>query len=439
MVTKSPCPPAISTDATSQTRLQFFCDGFRPLTLRPGSEIVPKSRIKQFIWFVIVAGAAGGGIWAYRTHESGQEKSAAKQPNKIPASVATAERKDFPIYLDGLGDVQAWNTVTVRSRVDGEIMKVAFDEGQFVRQGDLLIQIDPRPFQAALDQATAKKAQDEANLANMKRDLQRFEKAGTLATTQQQIDTQRSLVAQQEALIKSDTGAIDNARVQLGYTTIRAPISGRIGFRLVDQGNIIHAGDAGGVATIAEIQPIAVIFTEPEEELPRILDELKTGPLQVIASTSDGKRVLGKGELSLVDNQVDMTTGSIKLKAKFANEDKILWPGLSVSTRLLITTRKNVVVIPDAAVQRGPDKLFAYVVGAGDKIEQRDLKVAEIQDGQAVIENGVKSGERVVTSGYYRLAPGSIVDILGSAHEQQKKHERATTASDGKSHLPEVE
>jgi multidrug efflux system membrane fusion protein len=400
---------------------------------------VPKSRIKKFVWFAFLAAVAGGGILAYRTYESGQEKSTARHENKIPATVAVAERKDFPIYLESLGDVQAWNTVTVRSRVDGEIIKIAFDEGQFVKQGDLLIQIDPRPFQAALDQATAKKAQDEANLANMKRDLQRFEKAGTLATTQQQIDTQRSLVAQQEALTRADAGVIDNARVQLGYTTIRAPLSGRIGFRLVDQGNIIHAGDTGGVATIAEIQPIAVIFTEPEEELPRILDELKGGPLQVTASTSDGKRILGKGELSLVNNHVDMTTGSIKLKAKFANEDKILWPGLSVSTRLLITTLKNVVVIPDAAVQRGPGKLFAYVVDAGDKIEQRDLKVAQIQGGQAVIESGVKPGERVVTSGYYRLAPGSIVDLPKGAEKEQPKKHGPTTALDGKSHLPEVE
>jgi multidrug efflux system membrane fusion protein len=303
----------------------------------------------------------------------------------------------------------------------------------------LLIQIDPRPFQAALDQATAKKAQDEANLANMRRDLQRFEKAGTLATTQQQIDTQRSLVTQQEALVKADDGVIDNARVQLGYTTIRAPISGRIGFRLVDQGNIIHAGDAGGVATIAQIQPIAVIFTEPEEELPSNLEELKNGPLPVKASTSDGKRVLGKGELSLVDNQVDMTTGSIKLKAKFANEQKLLWPGLSVSTRLLLTTRKNVVVIPDAAVQRGPDKLFAYVVGAGNMIEQRDLKVAEIQDGRAVIEQGINPGDRVITSGYYRLEPGSIVDLPDSTGKEQQKKPIRATASGGKTRLPEVE
>jgi membrane fusion protein, multidrug efflux system len=403
---------------------------------------VPKSRVKLLLWLIIIGAAAGGGFWAYRTFAIKPEQALSKhQEEKVPVSIAIAETKDFPIYLDSLGEVQAWNTVTVRSRVDGEILKIGFEEGQFVKQDDLLVQIDPRPYQAALDQAVAKKAQDEANLANMRLDLQRFEKAGRLATTQQQVDTQRSVVAQQEALVKADVGIIDNAKVQLGYTTIKAPISGRVGFRLIDQGNIIHAGDAGGVATIAEIQPIAVIFTEPEEELPRILDMLKGGPLQVTASTSDGKRELGKGELSLVDNQVDMTTGSIKLKAKFANEQKTLWPGLSVSTRLLIATRKDVVVIPDAAVQRGPDKLFAYVVNADDRIERRDLNVAEIQDGQAVITSGIKAGDRVVTSGYYRLEPGSAVDLPNGTEE--KKEPNRTTASDRgsqkASRSPEVE
>lgn len=404
---------------------------------------MPRTRAKLVIAFLLFALAVGAGAWVYRAHIAEQQTaSIPKADKRVPASVAIAERTDFPIYLDSLGDVQAWNTITVRSRVDGEIMKIAFEEGEFVNQGDLLVQIDPRPFQAELDQATAKKAQDDANLKNMRRDLERFEKAGTLATTQKQIDTQRSLVAQQEALIKADAGAIDHARVQLGYTTIRAPISGRVGFRLVDQGNIIHAGDAGGIATIAQIQPIAVVFTEPEEELPRILDELKTGALQVTALTSDRKRLLGEGELSLVNNRVDTTTGSIKLKAKFANEEKILWPGLSVATRLLITTRKNVVVIPDAAVQRGPGTLFTYVVGPGDKVERRDLKVAEIQDGNAVIESGINPGDRVVTSGYYRLEPGSIVDLPKDSEKGEQKRSARTTVSGrdtGKSRPAEVE
>lgn len=376
------------------------------------------------ICLVLVAGVAYI-AWLHE-HPAGAVK---KQPEEaVPATVATAERKDFPVYYDSIGNVQAWNTVTVRSRVDGEIDKVAFQEGQFVKAGDLLIQIDPRPFQATLDQAVAKKAQDEANLVNLQRDLDRFVKAGPLASTQQQIDTQRSSVKQQQALIAADAGAIDDAKVQLAYTTIRAPISGRIGFRLVDQGNIIHATDTGGVATIMQIEPIAVIFTEPEQRLLSILDQLKHGALQVQAYTPDGQRELGKGELSLVDNQVDMTTGTIKLKGKFANADHVLWPGLSVSTRLLIRTEKNVVVIPDAAVQRGPENLFSYVIGPDNRVQMRTLVVGAIQDGEAVIKNGVEPGERVVTSGYYRLAPGTLVDLT----QQNDRKEKAahTTASD---------
>jgi multidrug efflux system membrane fusion protein len=383
---------------------------------------------------------AGGGYWAVRSHQSKQDK--AQQPpqeESVPASVAVAETQDFPVYLDSLGEVQAWNTVTVRSRVDGEILKIAFDEGQFVKEGDLLVQIDSRPFQAILDQALAKKRQDEATLANAQRDLQRYEKVGTLAASQQQIDTQRSLVVQQEALLKADTGAIDNARVQLGYTTIKAPISGRVGFRLVDQGNIVHAGDAGGIATIAQIQPIAVIFTEPEEELPRILEKLKKGSLKVTALTSDSKRELGKGELSLVNNSVDQATGSIKLKAKFANETRLLWPGLSVATRLLITTERNVVVIPDAAVQRGPEGLFAYVVGANNKVELRQLAVGEIQDGRAVVRSGVRSGERVVTSGYYRLKPGSTVAPPKDSQQGVGQTTALGAGASGRPGRPEVE
>lgn len=383
-----------------------------------------RTRVRTFIWLIILVGLAGGGYWVWQHRRVATETTQKKPVERVPVSVATAEIRNFPVYLDSLGQVQAWNTVTVRSRVDGEIVKVAFDEGQFVKAGDLLIQIDPRPYQAALDQAVAKKAQDEANLANQKRDLQRFEKVGTLATTQQQIDTQRSNITQQESLIKADLGAIANTQVQVAYTTITAPISGRVGFRLVDQGNIIHAGDTGGVATIAQIQPIAVIFTEPEERLPRILDELKHGALPVTAFTSDGKQELAKGELSLVDNQVDTTTGSIKLKGKFPNTEMTLWPGLAVATRLLIATEKNVVVIPDAAVQRGPDQLFAYVVGPDRRAERRNLVVGEIQDGQAVIKSGVKAGEQAVTAGYYRLEPGSMVELP----EDQKKEEQKQKA-----------
>jgi multidrug efflux system membrane fusion protein len=361
--------------------------------------------------FALMLAAAGFGLWHW--HVAAQLRSAPKPTAaaRVPVDVATAQRGDFPVYLNGLGVVQAWNTVLVRTRVDGQIDKVAFKEGEMVAKGDLLLQIDPRPFKAAFDQAQATKTHDEALVENSKRDLVRYTTVGTLAVRQQQIDTQRALVAQQEAQIKNDQAVIDNAQVQLSYATIRAPLSGRIGFRMVDEGNIVHAGDAAGVASIAQLEPIAVIFTAPEEQLARINDALKAGPLLVIAYTSDGKTELDRGTLALVDNQVDAATGTIRLKAEFPNKDHKLWPALTVSTRLLIDTKHDVVVIPDAAVQRGPAGLFAYVVGKGDKAEMRRLRVDNIEDGRAVIAQGLEPGERVVASGYYRLQPGTLVAV----------------------------
>ena len=303
--------------------------------------------------------------------------------------------------------------MTIHTRVDGQIEKVAFEESQIVKQGDLLLQIDPRPFQAALDQATAKKAFDEAQLENSRRDLIRFKSVGTTANTQQQIDTQEALVAQQEAQIKVDQGVIDNAQVQLGYTTITAPMAGRMGFRLVDRGNIVHASDQQGVAVITQIQPIAVMFSAPEEELPRINSGLQSGPLPVTALTSDGKTELDKGTLELVDNQV--ATGTIRLKAKFDNVEAKLWPGLTVATRLQINTLKDVVVIPAAAVQRGPADLFAYVVDDEGKAQIAHLKTGESEEGLVVIKQGIEAGARVVTSGFYRLQPGALVEIRNEA------------------------
>ena len=368
---------------------------------------------------VIVAGLlASAWHWRSAWYSQRTQSTSAKQAAlpiadqaRVPVDVATAQREDFPVYLNGLGVAQAWNTVTIRVRVDGQIDKINFQEGQMVNQGDLLLQIDPRPFQAALDQAAAKKALDEALLANSKHDLERYSKVGTLAVSQQQIDTQAALVKQQEAQVKADQGAIDNAQVQLGYTTITAPIAGRMGFRLVDRGNIVHANDQTGVAVITQIQPIAVVFTAPEEELPRINTALKGGPLPVTALTSDGKAELDKGTLALVDNQVDIATGSIRLKAKFDNPDLKLWPGLTVATRLQIETLKSSVVVPDIAVQRGPDGLFVYVVGDGNKVEMHKVDASVIQDGKAVISSGIDAGQRVVTSGSYRLQPGTPVEI----------------------------
>src|SRR5229473_610074 len=258
----------------------------------------------------------------------------------VPVTIAPVVKADFPVFLTGLGTVQGYNTVLVRTRVDGQIDKVAFQEGQLVNQGDLLVEIDPRPFQAALDQAKAKKAQDEANLANANLDLQRYTKLGEFAT-KQQTDTQRSTVAQLTAQIAADDAAIFNAQTQLDYTAVKAPISGVAGLRQVDIGNIVNASTQTGIVTIAQIEPIAVIFTAPEERLSDINEAQSIQPLKVIAITTDGKKPLAEGKLAVVNNQVDTTSGTIRLKAVFDNKDHALWPGQSVSTRLLVKTLKD--------------------------------------------------------------------------------------------------
>lgn len=369
-------------------------------------------QLGRMLLFSLALFAGLFGVW--RWHVAGGEHRAAapsSAPAAVPVDVATAQRADFPVYLNGIGVAQAWNMVTIRTRVDGQIEKVAFKEGGIVKQGDLMLQLDPRPLQAALDQAEAKLVIDQALLENGKRDLERYTTVGTLAVTQQQIDTQRALVKQQEAQIKSDRGAIDSARVQLGYATITAPIGGRVGFRMVDEGNIVHASDAAGIASIAQLEPIAVVFTVPEEQLVRVNDALKAGALPVVAYNTDGKTQLDVGTLAVIDNQIDATTGTVRLKAEFPNRDHKLWPALTVATRLQVETLHDVVVVPDTAVQRGPAGLFAYVVDKDGKADTRKLTVGPIVDGRAVVTEGLDAGARVVTGGYDRLQPGSRVEI----------------------------
>ncbi|MES2029612.1 MAG: efflux RND transporter periplasmic adaptor subunit [Pseudomonadota bacterium] len=361
---------------------------------------------------ILLALLAAGGAIAWRHYETtGAQRANADKPRgpaPIPVKIASVETTDFPVYLGGLGTVQGFNTVVVRTRVDGQIDTIAFTEGQIVREGDLLAQIDPRPFQAALDQAKAKKAQDEANLANANLDLQRYTKLGEFAT-RQQTDTQRSTVQQLSAQIAADDAAISNAQTQLDYTTIKAPISGRVGFRQVDKGNIVNAATQTGIVTIAQIEPIAVIFTAPEQNLVDINRSLAANPLKVIALTTDGKRVLSEGTLSVINNQVDTTSGTIRLKAVFDNKDHVLWPGLSVSTRLLVTTLKDATVIPDDAVQHGTDGLYAFAVGTDNKAELKKIKVGNSTDGRTVVENGLNAGERVIVAGQYKVQPGALV------------------------------
>ncbi len=332
-------------------------------------------------------------------------------PAPIAISVAPVGRADFPLVLEGLGQVQAYNTVLVRARVDGQIVRIAFKEGQMVKQGDLLAQIDPRPFRAALDQATAKKAQDEANLANAKLDLVRY---ATLAkqnfATQQQLDTQNSLVNQLTASIAADAAAIDAANVQLDYTTIRAPISGRAGFRLIDEGNLVNAGQQTGIVTIAQLQPIAVVFTEPQEYVDRINQALAGGSPQVTVTNGDGAK-LATGRLTISDNQIDLATGTIRLKAEFENTDNALWPGLAVTTELQLGVDKNALVVPADTVQHGQDGLFVYVVDDHNRAVVRSVKVAHQNTTTAVVSSGLKEGERIVTTGEFLLQPGSLVAI----------------------------
>src|SRR5450631_3494919 len=370
-----------------------------------------KSRTFRLILLIAAVGLLGYFGWQ---RFSGQEQATAANNSQkaarpvVRVTVAPVQKADFPVYLTGLGTVQGFNTVLVRTRVDGQLDKIAFKEGQLVKQGDLLAEIDPRPFQATFDQAKAKKAQDEANLANANLDLQRYTKLGEFAT-RQQTDTQRSTVAQLTAQIASDDAAISNAQTQLDYTQIKSPISGVAGLRQVDIGNIVNASTQTGIVTIAQIEPIAVIFTAPEEQLPYITEGQTIAPLKVIAITTDGKKPLADGALSVINNQVDTTSGTIRLKAVFDNKDHALWPGQSVSTRLLVRTVKDATVIPDDAVQHSTNGLYAYTVGQDNKAELRKIKVSQSIDGRSVVDEGLKPGEQVITGGQYKVQPGGLV------------------------------
>lgn len=371
------------------------------------------SRSRTIRWILLVAATAGLAYLGWHqfhgdehTTQAGAQKQGPARA-AVPVRTAAVEKADFPVYLTGLGTVQGFNTVVVRTRVDGQINRIAFQEGQFVKEGDTLVEIDPRPFQAALDQAKAKKAQDEANLANASLDLQRYTKLGEFAT-RQQTDTQRSTVSQLTAQIEADTALISNAQTQLDYATIKAPISGVAGLRQVDVGNIVNAATQTGIVTIAQIEPIAVIFTAPEDQLPDIKAALATAAPETIALSTDGKRVLSTGTLSLINNQVDTSSGTIRLKAIFDNKDHALWPGQSVSTRLLVATLKGATVIPDDAVQHGTEGLYAYTV-KDNKAQLRKIKVSRSFDGRSVVDEGLSPGEQVITAGQYKVQPGALV------------------------------
>jgi membrane fusion protein, multidrug efflux system len=382
------------------------------------------SNSRTITWVVLIAAIAGVGYYGWQRHSANQAAAQAAAQKKAPAvgvTIGTVEKSDFPVYLTGLGTVQGFNTVLVRTRVDGQIDKIAFKEGQMVKQGDLLVEIDPRPYQAAFDQAKAKKAQDEANLANANLDLQRYTQLGEFAT-KQQTDTQRSTVQQLTAQIAADQAAIDNAQTQLNYTAVTSPISGVVGLRQVDIGNIVNASTQTGIVSVAQVEPIAVIFTAPEEQLPAIMAAQAIAPLKVIAITTDGKTQLAEGTLSVINNQVDTTSGTIRLKAVFQNKDHALWPGQSVSTRLLVKTLKDATVVADGAVQHSTDGLYAYSVDQNNKAVLNKVKVSQSIDGRSVIDEGLSPGQRVITAGQYKVSPGTLVaSTVASSEPAQSK------------------
>ncbi|HKU94056.1 MAG TPA: efflux RND transporter periplasmic adaptor subunit, partial [Vineibacter sp.] len=336
----------------------------------------------------------------------------------VPVLAAAAQVADVPVYLDGVGTTKALNTVTVKPQVDGKLIKVSFKEGQDVPRGYVLAEIDPTTYQAQLDQAMALKAQHQAQLANARMDVERYGQLAKLnAGSQQQADAARAQVAQLEAQIKSDDGAIDNARAILAYTKVVAPIDGRTGIRQVDEGNIVRASDTTGIVVITQIKPISVLFSLPQQYLGQVNKAFGQGVLAVEALGVDGRTVIDRGTLQVVDNQVDQTTGTVRLKAEFPNADLQLWPGQFVAVRLLVSTLKQVVVVPTAAVQRGPNGPFVFVIQQDSTIAQRPVSVSQQDESRAVVANGLQSGEQVVTTGFARLANGARVSISQPADD----------------------
>ncbi|MDP2409917.1 MAG: efflux RND transporter periplasmic adaptor subunit [Pseudolabrys sp.] len=334
----------------------------------------------------------------------------------VPVLAEIATNANVPVYLDAVGTIRALNTVTVRPQVDGKLIEVAFKEGQDVKRGDVLARIDPTTYKAQLDQALAKKAQDEALLANARNDLARYEQLlASNAINRQQSDTQRSLVAQYAAQVQADQAAIDSAQATLAYTTIRAPINGRTGIRQVDEGNIVRGSDANGIVVITEVQPISAFFNLPQQELGAVNTAFAKGPLAVEALRSDNGAVVDRGTLRVVDNQVDSSTGTVRLKAEFPNANLQLWPGQFVNIRLLIDTLQQALVIPTGAVQRGPTGTFVYVIGDDNTATVRPVAVQRQTETQTVIRSGIAPGERVVTTGFARLTDKSRVTVSDPA------------------------
>lgn len=373
-------------------------------------------------WRLILGLIVAGGSLAYLSIAGGMLAPRAPSGPKqtapaIPVMVSTARRSDVPIFMTGLGTVQAFNSVLVKSRVDGQIVKIHFLEGKDVNAGDLLAEIDPAPFEAALAQANANKLKDEAQLVKARLDLDRARQLATSGSgSRQQLETAQALVAQLEASIKADQAAIDMAQNQLNYSRIRSPIDGRAGTRLVDAGNIVRATDSGGIVTINQLHPIFVNFALPADSLAQIRARLKDGDINVMAQDNNGGDLV-VGQLTVIDNQVNPATGTIHFKATFNNEKEALWPGKFVNVRVEVDIRRNVIAVPVTAVQQGPDGPYAFVVGEDRLVQKRAIKVGVLDKTTAVIDEGLQPEELVVTDGQYRIQAGSRVDVRKGPEE----------------------
>jgi multidrug efflux system membrane fusion protein len=360
----------------------------------------------------IAALAVAGGVYWYLTQGPDPAHASRSARSAVQVTVATASRQDVPIYLQGLGTVQALFTIGIHSQVDGKLQDVFFKEGQRVKKGELLAKIDPRLYQAALDQAKARKKMDDAQLIAAEKDLIRFQTlVSRNAETQQNVDLQQAKVDQTKASIDADIAAIETAQTNLDYTNITATTDGRMGVRMVDPGNIVHASDQASIAILTQTEPAIVVFTLPAQTLDDVREAMDRGDVQVAAYDRDNVRLLSTGKLTTIDNLIDQTTATYRLKATFANEDEKLWPGEFVNARLLLETRKNVVVIPPAAVQRGPHGLFTWVVKKDNTVEPRPIKTGATTGDSTIILSGIEDGDRVVTDGQYKLDTNTPVTV----------------------------
>jgi membrane fusion protein, multidrug efflux system len=361
--------------------------------------------IAGFVAAAIIAGAAFS--WLTKP-----KNAQAATPPAIPVTMATAGQQDVPIYYGALGTVMALNTVSIRAQVTGQLVSIDFRQGQDVKKGDVLAKIDPAPFKATLDQAVAKKAQDEALLIDAQKDLERFKTlVAKNVETQQNVDAQQAKVDQLKATVDADQAAVEAAQTQLDFTTIAAPIDGVVGFRQIDIGNIIHTTDANPLTVLTQIQPCVAVFTLPQDDLGPVREAMLRGEVEVLAFDQNDEQQLAQGHLLLIDNQIDQSTSTIRLKAEFPNQDERLWPGEFVRIRVLVTTRKNAVTVPAVAVQRGPDGLYAWVIKSDDTVEQRAIHALTVSENLAVVTKGLSPGEHVVTDGQSRLDVGTHVAI----------------------------